>query len=220
MSEAFFAKVRSLFGGKMTQAQVDGCEIILAESEGLPVEHRAYLLATSWHETARTMQPVRETLASTDESAVARLENAWRRGQLKWVSKPYWRPDGDGRAWFGRGYVQLTHKDNYVRAGAALGVDLARNPSLALRPDIAAKILVRGCSDGWFTGKRLSDYLPSDYVNARRVVNGTDRAETIAGYARTFEAAIRAIEASATPPKNKTTGLWAAILDMLKRIFT
>ena len=73
-----------------------------------------------------------------------------------------------------------------------VGVDLLGNPSLAMRPDIAAKILVEGCAVGLFTGKPLSNYLPGDYVNARRVVNGLDKAQTIAGHAAAFEAALRA----------------------------
>ena len=65
-----------------------------------------------------------------------------------------------------------------------------RNKADAVRKYAAAKILVRGCSEGWFTGKKLDDYLPGDYRGARRVVNGLDKADLIAGYAREFEAAL------------------------------
>ena len=187
---AFFAAVRPLFGGTLSQSQVDGLTTILKATEGLPISHRAYLLATTQHETAHTMQPVRETLAKTDDSAIARLENAWARGQLKWVKTPYWRKDADGKSWLGRGYVQLTHRTNYERASKITGIDLVANPNAAMRPDVAAKILVTGCSAGIFTGKRLSDYLPGDYVNARRVVNGLDRAKDIAKLAVGYEAAL------------------------------
>lgn len=157
---------------------------------GLLRNQCAYVLATAFWETARTMEPVRETLAPTDEAAIARLDRAWSRGQLPWVSAPYWR-----EGWFGRGYVQLTHEANYARAGRLLGIDLVGNPSLALEPDIAATILVRGMAEGWFTGKRLSDYITlqrSDFVGARRVVNGTDRAQAIAELARDYDDALRA----------------------------
>lgn len=191
MNEAFFSEVRKHFG-RLSQAQVDGFNIILKAAEGRQVSHVAYILATAWHETARTMQPVRETLAGSDAQAVARLEKAWKAGKLPQVKIPYWRYDDTGRTWLGRGYVQLTHKDNYRKAAAMVSVDLLGNPSLAMRADIAAKILVEGCATGLFTGRPLSNYLPGDYVNARRVVNGLDKAQAIAAHAVAFEAALRA----------------------------
>ncbi len=191
MNEAFFSEVRKHFG-RLSQAQVDGFNTILKAAEGRQVSHVAYILATAWHETRRTMQPVRETLAKTDAQAVARLERAWKAGKLPQVKIPYWRYDDTGRTWLGRGYVQLTHKDNYRKASAMVSVDLLGNPSLAMRPDIAAKILVEGCAVGLFTGRPLSNYLPGDYVNARRVVNGLDKAQAIAAHAAAFEAALRA----------------------------
>jgi hypothetical protein len=52
---------------------------------------------------------------------------------------------------------------------------------------------MRGMFEGWFTGKKLEDYIfgnTCDYVGARKIVNGTDRAETIAGYAEKFQSAL------------------------------
>lgn len=197
----FYGNVRANFGS-LTQKQVDGFETLLAATDGLTVEQRAYLLATAWHETARTMQPLKETeragVSRTDAQVVSALDNAFRRGQLTWVKTPYWRFDDSGKAWFGRGYVQLTHKTNYAKAGAKLGVDLLGNPDLALQPTVAARVLVRGCLEGWFTGKTLDDYLP-DYKEARRVVNGTDRAAEIAQHAKRFEAALYGAGAAETP---------------------
>ena len=201
--QGFYGKVRDKFGA-LKQPQVDGFETILAASDGLPRSHRAYLLATAWHETAHTMQPVRETLCKTDAAAVNALERAWKKGQLKWVKTPYWRFDQDGKTWLGRGYVQLTHKDNYKRAAALTGVDLLGDPNKAMQPSVAAKILVEGCEIGMFTGKKLSDYLPGDYRKARRVVNGTDRAAEIAGYAEAFERALQAAGVSEAPTPTKT----------------
>lgn len=149
----------------------------------------AYVLATAFHETAHTMKPVRETLATSDAQAIARLDNAWKKGQLKWVKTPYWR-----EGWFGRGYVQLTHKANYDKASTKLGVDLVSNPSKAMDPHIAAAVLVVGSKDGWFTGKKLSDYITlqkSDFVNARKIINGTDRASDIAALARQYDADLK-----------------------------
>lgn len=200
---AFYNAVRPQFGGTLSQRQVDGLNVILEASTGLPVEFRAYLLATAQHETGRTMQPIRETFASTDDSAVARLENAFRKGQLKSVKTPYWRKDADGKSWFGRGYVQLTHRYNYERASELTGIDLVANPSAAMRPDVAAKILVEGSVAGMFTGKALGTYLDMsvpDYAGARRVINGTDKASTIAGYARSYEKALRSLPVATPAP--------------------
>jgi len=157
---------------------------------GLLRNETAYVLATTYHETGMRMEPVRETFADSAEQAIARLDRAWERGQLSWVSKPYWR---DG--WFGRGFVQLTHLANYKRAGVELGLDFVADPDMVMDPEISATICVRGMAEGWFTGKQLSDYLDlkrSDYVGARRIVNGTDRARAIAEYAREYERALLA----------------------------
>lgn len=150
----------------------------------------AYVLATAYHESAATMKPVREALAKTDAGAIAALNKAWKAGKLPWVKSDYW-----SGGYFGRGYVQLTHKANYAYAGEQLGVPLAERPSLALEPDIAVKVLVNGMRDGWFTGKKLSDYITlqkSDFKGARRIVNGTDKADLIAGYAKEYDALLKA----------------------------
>ncbi|WP_241648366.1 glycoside hydrolase family 19 protein [Paenirhodobacter populi] len=180
-----FDRIRPLFGGRLTQAQVTGLNSILHATAQLPVTYRAYLLATAFHETARTMQPITErgTLdyfrRYEPETAIGR-----RLGNVR---------AGDGYLFRGRGYVQITGRTNYANAGRKLGLDLVGNPDLALRGDIASSIMVRGSCEGWFTGRKLADYLdrsPPDYVNARRVINGTDRAALIAGHARSFEAAL------------------------------
>ena len=179
----FYARVRPIFGGTLSQKQVDGIEALLAATEALPVTHRAYLLATAMHETASTMQPIAE----------------YGKGR----SKAYGKPGKHGQAQYGRGYVQLTWDANYEKADKALGLNgaLMKDFNLAMQPTIAAKILVRGCSEGWFTGKKLADYLPGDYRGARRVVNGLDKADLIAGYAREFEAALRMLPDAPITPK-------------------
>lgn len=204
----FYASVRaSLFAGKLTQSQVEGMEFILNAFEERGVKnrnHAAYMLATAFHETARTMHPVRETLASSDDQAIRVLDTAFARGRLPWVRKPYWRKDADGKSWLGRGYVQLTHKTNYERASKELGVDLVGNPALAMDPAIAASILIEGMDEGWFTGRSLDNYIDDkdeadsedlrEYRAARPIINGTDKAEQIALIAVKFEAALRAGE--------------------------
>ena len=178
-------------------------KLILDEASHLPIEHQAYILATAHHETGGTFKPVREAFGKTDGQTINRLERAWTGGKLPQVVVPYWRPDTTGKAWFGRGFVQLTHRSNYERAAHFLGIDLLGDPSLAMQPRIAARILVRGMVDGWFTGKRLDDYLPGNYVAARRIINGTDRAEKIARLAVGYERQIRAA---------KPQSPWAALI--------
>lgn len=164
--------------------------IATAAKHGLLRNQLAYVLATAYHETAFTMKPVRETKASTDAKAKEILTKAWKAGKLPWVKSDYW-----SSSYFGRGYVQLTHEANYQRAGQELGVNLVANPSLALDPYIASKVLVVGMLEGWFTGKKLADYITlkaSDFITARRIVNGTDKASDIAGYASQYDALLKA----------------------------
>lgn len=198
MDAAFFNAVRSsLFGGRLSQAQVDGMKAIFAvwAIHGDKDQRKlAYILATAFHETARTMEPVRETLAKTDAKAKELLTKAWKAGKMPQVKADYW-----SGGYFGRGFVQLTHKANYQRVQDETGHPLVKNPSLALDPDIAALILVKGMMRGWFTGKKLADF--SDFTSMRRVVNGTDRAGQIAEYAKSFLAAILvAVPATPVPP--------------------
>lgn len=202
----FYSCVRhALFAGKLTQDQVTGTNFLLdaIEAEGdIPRNHAAYMLATAFWETARTMEPVRETLAKSDDQAIRVLDTAFARGKLPWVRRAYWRKDADGKSWLGRGYVQLTHKANYQKAGDELGVDLVGNPALAMDPAIAARIMIRGMDEGWFTGRTLDHYIDEideadsedlrEYRNARPIINGTDKAEQIALIALKFEAALKA----------------------------
>lgn len=188
----FFDTMRPLFGGHIDQKQMDGLNTLLAAVSSVPdLRHRAYILATAYHETWYTMQPIREAKGLSDDDTIRRLDAAFAKGQLTWVKKPYWRRDKAGKAWYGRGYVQLTHRDNYARLGARLGVDLVGNPDIALQPTVAARVIVVGMTEGLFTGRSLSDF--STYEDMRRVVNGTDRAKDIAVVAEEFERALRAV---------------------------
>lgn len=194
----FFDAVRvSVFGGRLSPGQVAGTEAILDAWDRRTGQSDprwlAYMLATTFHETAATMQPVRETLASSDAAAVARLESAWARGHLGSVTTPYWRADGDGKSWFGRGLVQLTHKANYVAMSCETGIDLVADPGRAMEPEVAVTILFAGMEKGLFTGRRLADYFAggrSDWINARRIINGLDRAAEVGALGRSFLAAI------------------------------
>ncbi|MGI9513286.1 MAG: glycoside hydrolase family 19 protein [Anderseniella sp.] len=185
---AFFGEVRSsLFSGNLKTGQVEGLEFLLAQWHETGFTNRqwlAYALATAYHETAHTMQPIRE----------------YGRGK----GRAYGRPDpATGKTYYGRGYVQLTWKSNYETASKALGIDFVHTPDLVMQPDNAAFILFQGMKDGWFTGKGFDDYINDrqrDYWNARRIINGTDRAGDIAGYALKFEAALDVAGKAADKP--------------------
>ncbi|HKJ73896.1 MAG TPA: glycoside hydrolase family 19 protein, partial [Alphaproteobacteria bacterium] len=114
----------------------------------------------------------------------------------------YGRKDPEtGQAYYGRGYVQLTWKFNYVKACKKLGPDFVNQPDLVMQPDHAAAILYRGMEEGWFTGKSLKTYFGPNHTNwidARRIINGTDRAKQIADYAKKFKAALDAAAALST----------------------
>lgn len=176
-----FTSLREGFG-PLSQNQVDGINVILSATEGLPLKHRAYILATAWHETGPT---------KSQKHMTPRLE-LWGPTpvQLRYEGKHELgnNQGGDGFKYRGRGYVQLTGRANYHKAGKILGVDLEHNPDLALEPEVAVRILVQGMEEGWFTGKSLHSY--EEYHDMRRIINGTDRADLIARYAEIFEKAL------------------------------
>ncbi len=97
---------------------------------------------------------------------------------------------GDGALFHGRGYVQLTGRRNYAKAKNLTGVDLLSEPDRAKEPELAYRIAIQGMKDGWFTGKKLSQFIkdgvPPDYENARTIINDHDKAQTIADIARRF----------------------------------
>ncbi|MGL5059765.1 MAG: peptidoglycan-binding protein [Microcoleus sp.] len=100
---------------------------------------------------------------------------------------------GDGPRFKGRGFVQITGRRNYGIWSEKLGINLIDNPEKAALPEIAAIILVRGMRDGSFTGVGLSDFIVGnsrDFFNARRIVNGLDRADLIAQFAEFYFKAI------------------------------
>lgn len=188
---SFFDALRAGFG-PLRQNQVDGINCLVKATEGLPLRHRAYVLATAWHETGPAssslhMTPRREIWGPTE--AQKRYEGRADLGNTVL---------GDGKRFAGRGYVQITGRANYNKASLATGSDLVGNPDLALDPDIAAQIIVAGMRDGWFTGKKMADY--TSYSDMRRVVNGTDKAQMIAGYADTFEKALKELPAKPITP--------------------
>jgi hypothetical protein len=194
----FFDQVRMhLFDGSLAKPQVDGLNAILdkwdAETPDADDRWLAYMLGTAHHETGRTMQPVRETFASSDQQAISRLNRAWGAGKLTWVKAPYWIPDAEGRSWLGRGFVQLTHKANYEKLSNLIGVDLVTDPTVAMQVDVALKIMFVGMRKAGFTRWKLADFFSpttEDWRGARKIINGTERADLVASYAKAYYAAI------------------------------
>ena len=184
---AFFAAVRTtLFHGRMVMGQVAGTNVILSGWDkwraGSSMPFVAYSLATAYHETAQTMLPIEEIGRG--------------RGRAYGVPTGPWK-----QCYYGRGDIQLTWEANYAHATGELraqGIigrdqDLVHTPDLARDPHIAAAILVIGMSAGWFTGRRLGDYFNqrgSNWLEARRIVNGLDCAGVIAGYGEHFHEAL------------------------------
>jgi predicted chitinase len=178
---AFFNDVRGpLFAGSMTSHQVNGMNAILsawqAACPDADARWLAYALATAYHETARTMQPIREYGLGRGRS--------------------YGTPDPQtGQVYYGRGLVQLTWKMNYAKLGARIGVDLVNHPDLALDPVNAASIMILGMTEGDFTTEKFADFFnedENDPIGARRIINGQDCAAQIAVYCGHFLAAIDA----------------------------
>ena len=170
-------------GPTLTADEVEGCQAIIqaCRAAGYALAWIAYALATAYHETAGTMRPIRE----------------YGRGR----GRKYGAALPDGQVAYGRGYVQLTWLLNYQKADSKLGLGgrLIGNFDLALDPAIAAQIMVRGMAEGWFTGKKLADYLPpagpatrAQFEQSRRIINGTDKAALIAGHALEFQRALQA----------------------------
>lgn len=192
---AFFARVTDVFNRAPSTGQREGFHAILdawERSGHTDPRWLAYALATAWHETGTKMQPVREGFKTSDEASIAHVTRMFERGR---ISKNYAKPEANGKSYFGRGYVQLTHGRNYKKMGEALGMDQALydDPSLALDAALSARILLVGMTDGHFTGKKLPDYFndtKEDWRSARRIVNALDRADDIAKYGRSFHAAL------------------------------
>ena len=89
--------------------------------------------------------------------------------------------------------MQLTWKTNYKRYSEILGIDLVGKPDLAMNPDAALFILVHGFKTGAFTGRKITDFINkfhTDYIGARRCINGTDHDNDIAHLAQKYFSAI------------------------------
>ena len=154
---------------KVTTLQQSGIDTIITEFGPVVTDtdkkQLAYILATVYHETSTKMQPVKEY-----------------GGEAYLKSKAYY-------PYYGRDLCQTTWKSNYQKVKEFTGIDVVTTPNLIGHMPLAAKVCITFMRKGWYTGKKLSDYINSsicDFQNARRIINGTDAAAKIAGYASLF----------------------------------
>lgn len=201
--EQFFTLYRQKFS-KLTQKQVNGLTSFLdaVEKFELSLREWAYIFATTYHETAMTFLPIEE----------------YGKGRGRKYGKAV-----NGKKYYGRGYVQLTWDYNYARATKELMMqrpdivqslqkrtgqrfDLVEYPEQALDHEVSMAVLVIGSQQGWFTGKKLSDYIngnKTDFINARRIINGTDHAKMIANTAQKFKEILSQSQEGVAPVKQE-----------------
>ncbi|WP_198474939.1 hypothetical protein [Aquamicrobium zhengzhouense] len=242
----FFAELRKSLGSFST-LQVEGIEAILDGGKHLPISHMAYVLASAWHETGTKMQPVTENLNYSVEGLLKtfgrhRITEAQARRYGRTNNQPAnqeaianiiyggeWglknlgnTKPGDGWRYRGRGLPQITGRSNYTKFG------IADTPEKAGEMKTAVRLLIDGSVNGTYTGKRLSDFLPGDYVGARAVINADVKKNgpLVAGYARKFENALRAGGWNAIQPKvpqpietTKAPQGWSALLASILNLF-
>lgn len=186
---SFFTSIKSSLFKTLASSQVQGIEVILNEWEHsglIDTRWLAYMLATAYHETAQTMKPIEE---------YGRGRNRPYGKKIKHSGKSYSFPNV---IYFGRGYVQLTWYENYELMGRLLSIDLLNEPENAMIPKIAARIMFEGMTKGSssfgdFTGKCLEMYFNEhveDSLNARKIINGIDKAQLISGYYTNFKSAL------------------------------
>ncbi len=188
----FFDHAKSnLFGGSFSTKQVQGLTAILDEWESNHAKKDdrwlAYMLATTHHETGRRMQPIEEIGKGKGHPYGSRLKMA---KSANGNRIPY---TDTQEIFYGRGFVQLTWYENYDKAGKKLGKNFLQNAAGVMELANATKIMFLGMMEGWFTGVKLSTYFnptTEDWKNARKIINGLDKADLIQDYALEYYACL------------------------------
>tara|TARA_Y100000296_G_scaffold66371_1_gene78403 strand:+ start:33985 stop:34695 length:711 start_codon:yes stop_codon:yes gene_type:complete len=208
MDKHFFDTVRPVFG-KLKQHQVDGMDRIgeYAKLRGTSAVHLAYILATVFHETGKWMQPIREGALRygpdyTDAQSIRAVTSIYNKGIIR---TNYALPTGPYKqSYYGRGLVQITWYDNYLKFENRLDIPLTAKPDLALDWNYANPILFDGMALGLFTGKSLDMLNPAepDFVAARAIVNGDVRknGKKISDTAKVFLKALDNYETAPVQP--------------------
>jgi predicted chitinase len=159
--------VQHIHGG-LNPIQIKRLKIILHTLRKFDItdhRHIAYVVQTAWHESDGLMDMTEDRARLGRQPALYAAQNR------------YW-----GTGYWGRGFIQVTWKSNYQKLGKLLGLDLVRNPDHLLDEHVAAEALVLGMELGLYTTRKLNDYFNdhrTDWVNARRIVNGLDCAKQI-----------------------------------------
>jgi predicted chitinase len=177
--QQFFLKIKQqgLFK-EISEKQLRGITAILdkyEESEINNPKQLAYILATVYHETYDFLRGVREMHPMKELGGEAYLKR-----------KPYY-------PYYGRDFCHTTWLSNFEKVKAFSGVDVVKDPDKIADISLATDVLFHFMIKGLYTGKKLSDYITTtrcDYDGARRIINGTDKAKLIAGYAMKFEKAL------------------------------
>jgi putative chitinase len=112
---------------------------------------------SAWREGPQVLDAARKEALQGKPEHLAELMYGGRNGN----DEP-----GDGWKYHGRGYIQLTGKDNYRAAGEALDLDLVKNPELAADPKNAAKIAT------WYWENRVPENAREDVKAATKAING------------------------------------------------
>jgi len=189
-----FLNSYSAIYGPLNDSQSAGLESLLGnielDQDLADLRWAAYMLATVKLECADTFLPITER---GGQSYFDKYEPGTSIGKSLGNTQP-----GDGYLFRGRGYVQLTGRTNYGNMSSRLALsgddDLVLHPEAALQPDVAYRIMSYGMRRGSFTGKKLGDYISDagcNYQQARRIINGLNRADDIAGYAASFESSLK-----------------------------
>lgn len=179
---AFVRRLSGAFGRELDKEQEEAVQAIVQAFERYgdgDTRKLVYIIATAWHESR--LRPIKEIRAKPGT-------------EIYTIQNTYW-----ATGFFGRGYVQLTHRYNYEKAGKFLGLDLVASPDLALQPGNAAAIMVAGMMSGMFTGRKLSEYIGNqgaDYYAARKTVGaimvaGKDTAALIVGHVQSIFNALK-----------------------------
>lgn len=198
MTALGFAHLRAKFNG-LRQDQVDSINYLVEEidaDKSITYPQAAYILATIWWETDRTLQPIEEYGKGRGRTYGTWYTNS--KGQ-KFAYKNYKKNsvylyEDYPHLYYGRGETQNTWFDNYEKLSKVFNVDFLRQPELLLTREWSTKVTIYAMKAGLYTGHKLTTHISQskkDYYNARRIINGTDKAQKIADLAEIFEYALR-----------------------------